>query len=276
MAEFTVIGSPGAMITHTFAAMTAGTLPDWAVGVRRIAALTGAGISTDSGIPDYRGPQGVWTRDPSGSAVFTLKDFLSDPATRQRLWRTYADHVAWSARPNRAHEALVTLERAGLAVRILTQNVDGLHQLAGSAPRKVLELHGSMRRTACRGCGRRVDTIEVLARVRAGEAEPCCTECGGILKPDVVMFGENLDGDVFGQAQQVAGVAQLMIAVGSTLQVVPAASLCRLTVERGGHLVVVNRDPTPYDWLASEVIREPIGAALPRIVALVAGTSTRQ
>lgn len=219
-------------------------VPDWAVGIRRVAVLTGAGISTDSGIPDYRGPQGGWTRDPSGSAIFTIDNFLADPATRARLWRTYLEHPAWSARPNRSHKALAALERSGPALRILTQNIDGLHQLAGSTARKVLELHGNMRTTVCVGCRRRIPTSEVLDRVRHGESDPSCAECGGILKPGIVMFGELLDTDTVSRARQVAAAAQLMLAVGSSLQVNPAALLCAVTVEHGGRLVVNNRDPT--------------------------------
>jgi NAD-dependent deacetylase len=245
----------------------------WAHGVLRVAVLTGAGISTDSGIPDYRGPDGVWTRDPSAAAVFRYDNFRRDAATRERFWRTYADHPAWTAEPNAAHRALAAVERAGVGLRIITQNIDGLHQRAGSSPRKVLELHGSMHQVMCLVCGERTPTAGTRDRVLAGEAEPTCLTCGGTLKLATVMFGEHLDPDVLSKAAEVAGAAQLLVAIGSSLQVQPAASLCAVAVDAGARLVVVNRDPTPYDDLAIEVIREPIGAAVPAIArALGAAT----
>jgi NAD-dependent deacetylase len=246
----------------------------WTADVRRVAVLTGAGISTDSGIPDYRGPDGIWTRDPSATAAFTIDSFRTEPALRARLWCEYLGHAAWRARPNSGHEALAALERAGLAVRILTQNVDGLHQRAGSSSRKVLELHGSMHETTCLGCPRRTPTTEVLDRVAGGEPDPPCAGCGGILRPAVVMFGEHLDPDTISRARQIAGASQLMLAVGSSLMVEPAASLCTVAVECGAQLVIVNRDPTPYDELAVEVIRDPIGTVLPQLVTALAGAAT--
>jgi NAD-dependent deacetylase len=247
---------------------------EWATGVRRVAVLTGAGISTDSGIPDYRGPDGVWTRNPAASDLFTIDNFLASAEVRAALWRRYLEHAAWRAQPNAAHRALVDLERAGVAVRVLTQNVDGLHQRAGQSPNKVVELHGAMRDTVCTGCAARTRTGAVLDRVRAGEPDPACPDCGGILKPGVVMFGELLDPDRIGLAQQVAGASDLFLAVGSSLRVEPAASLCLVAVECGARLVVVNRDPTPYDALATEVIRDPISQALPRIVAALTSAAT--
>jgi NAD-dependent protein deacetylase/lipoamidase len=240
--------------------------PPWARDIGRLAVLTGAGISTDSGIPDYRGPTGVWTRNPAAASAFTYRGFMAEPEVRARFWRTYLDHPAWRAEPNAAHQSLVALERSGLGVRILTQNIDGLHVKAGSSPRKVLELHGSMREVVCTRCAARTPTLPLLSRVRAGEYDLRC-DCGGILKLGVVMFGEYLDQELFGRATAVARASDLMLAVGSSLQVEPAAGLCRVAVESGAHLVIVNRDPTPYDDLAVEVIREPIGTALPRIVA---------
>ncbi|MBO4204479.1 SIR2 family NAD-dependent protein deacylase [Micromonospora echinofusca] len=239
----------------------------WTQGVTRVAVLTGAGISTDSGIPDYRGPDGVWTRDPAAAEVFTRTHFMSDPAVRARFWRTYLGHAAWHAEPNAAHRALAALEDDGCAVRILTQNIDGLHQKAGSAPRKVLELHGSMREVHCTTCRVRTPTADTLARVAAGETDPRCTTCGGILKLGVVLFGEHLDPQVVSLAEQIARACQLMLVVGSSLQVEPAASLCAVAVDAGARLVIVNRDPTPYDDLADGLVREPIGVALPRITA---------
>jgi NAD-dependent deacetylase len=241
---------------------------EWARGVRRIAVLTGAGISTDSGIPDYRGPAGVWTKDPGATDVFNYRNFMADAGVRRRFWASYTDHAAWHASPNDAHRALAGLEQTGLAVRILTQNIDGLHQRAGSTARKVLELHGTMRETECVKCGNRTPTEEVLAR---GEADPACPDCGGILKLAVVLFGQYLDSDVLDHARSIAAASQLFLAVGSSLQVEPVASLCELAVHSGAKLVIVNRDPTPYDDLAVALIRDPIGEAVPEICAALSG-----
>jgi NAD-dependent deacetylase len=245
----------------------------WVRGVSRVVVLTGAGISTDSGIPDYRGPSGVWTRDPRAAEAFTFQRFIRDPAVRARFWRAYVGHAAWRAVPNAAHRALADLERSGVAVRILTQNIDGLHQKAGSSPRKVLELHGTMHEVVCFACRARTPTPEVLARVEAGEEDPACRDCGGILKLGTVLFGENLDRFTMGQAELIARAAGLMLAVGSSLQVEPAASLCAVAVEYGAPLVIVNRAPTPYDHLATELVREPIGVAVPAIVTALAGSA---
>ncbi|HEY2673204.1 MAG TPA: Sir2 family NAD-dependent protein deacetylase [Rugosimonospora sp.] len=232
-----------------------------------MAVLTGAGISTDSGIPDYRGPSGVWTRDPALVNAFTYQSFMAEPKVRATFWQTYLGHAAWRAEPNAAHRALADMDRAGVAIRILTQNVDGLHQKAGSNPRKVLELHGSMHEVACTGCRSRTPSEQTLARVAAGDGDPRCNDCGQILKLAVVLFGEHLDPATVSHAKRIAENSQLLLAAGTSLQVEPVASLCAVAVNAGNQLVIVNRDPTPYDDLAAEVIREPIGTALPRICA---------
>jgi len=244
-------------------------------GVARVSVLTGAGISTDSGIPDYRGLNGLWTRNPGLVNAFTYDSFMGDPQVRATFWQTYLEHPAWRAGPNSSHRALAGLEHTGVAVRILTQNVDGLHQRAGSTGRKVLELHGSMREVVCTGCGQRTPTTRTLARVEAGDTDPRCTGCGAILKLAVVLFGEHLDPATVGLAERIAATSQLMLAVGSSLRVEPVASLCAVAVNAGNRLVIVNRDPTPYDDLAVEVIREPIGTALPRICAELGGVPAR-
>jgi NAD-dependent deacetylase len=238
---------------------------EWARGVTRLSVLTGAGISTDSGIPDFRGPDGVWTKNPRMADLFTYQNYMADPTVRQKFWESYSGHSAWTAEPNAAHKALASLDSAGMAVRVLTQNIDGLHQRGGMPARKVLELHGSMHNTICTECSRLVPSSEVLSRVSAGEPDPSCASCGGILKLDVVLFGQYLDAEVLGHARNIATASQLFIAIGSTLEVEPAASLCHVAVEAGANLVIVNRDRTPYDHLAVEVIREPIGVAVPRI-----------
>ncbi|MEU6148846.1 Sir2 family NAD-dependent protein deacetylase [Actinosynnema sp. NPDC047251] len=241
---------------------------DWKRKVGRVGVLTGAGISTDSGIPDYRGANGVWTTDPEAVGAFTLDRFLSSADARARLWSSYLGHAAWRAEPNSAHRALARLSRSGVATRVLTQNVDGLHQRAGVPAGKVLELHGTMRDTTCTACGDTTPTEQVLAR---DESDPACPKCGGILKPAVVLFGQHLDETVLGQAQIIAGASEVFLAVGTTLQVEPVASLCEIAVRAGADLVIVNRDPTPYDDVASAVIREPIGTALDWICDALAG-----
>src|SRR5215470_15142633 len=207
----------------------------WARGVRAVAVLTGAGISTDSGIPDFRGPQGVWTKNPGAQQLFTYQAYVSDPAVRRRSWQARRDHPAWRAEPNAAHTALAGLARSGLDTSVITQNIDGLHQKAGTPAERVIELH--------------------------------CTMFGVILKSATVMFGQPLDPVVFARAERAATGCDLFLAVGSTLTVEPAASLCALAAGAGAELVIVNRDPTPYDGLAAEVIREPIGTAVPRLTA---------
>ncbi|KUL36965.1 NAD-dependent deacetylase [Streptomyces sp. NRRL F-4489] len=235
-----------------------------------VALLTGAGISTDSGVPDYRGPNGLWRRDPEAAKLVTYEAYMADPEVRRRSWRMRRDSPALRARPNAAHEAVARLERSGTPVRVLTQNVDGLHQLAGMPARKVLELHGTAREVVCTGCGARSPMAGALERVAAGEPDPACRECGGILKSATVMFGERLDPRVIGEALAVAKAAEVFFAVGTTLQVQPAASLAGVAVEHGARLVIVNADPTPYDALAAEVVREPIGTALPRLLDALA------
>ncbi|MGW3043167.1 SIR2 family NAD-dependent protein deacylase [Kitasatospora sp. NPDC001159] len=231
-----------------------------------IAVLTGAGISTDSGIPDYRGPQGLWQKDPSAQKLVTIGPYLADPEVRKRAWLMRRDAGALAAEPNAGHRALVDLERSGLPVRVLTQNVDGLHQRAGLPARKMLELHGTAREVQCVRCRVTGTMEEALARVEAGEPDPACRDCGGILKPRTVMFGENLDPMVLQQADAIAKACDIFVAVGTSLQVYPVAALPQIALEGGARLVVMNGEPTPFDEAAAEVIREPISRALPELV----------
>ncbi|MBB0244337.1 NAD-dependent deacetylase [Streptomyces alkaliphilus] len=232
-----------------------------------VALLSGAGISTDSGIPDYRGPNGVWRRDPEAEKLVTHHHYVNDPEIRRRAWRVRLTGPARHARPNAAHRAIVDLERAGVPVRVITQNVDGLHQAAGLPDRKVLELHGTARLFECVDCGARGPMADALSRVEAGEEDPPCTLCSGILKSATVMFGQSLDREVLGRAVAVAAASGVFVAVGTSLRVQPAASLARIAAEAGARLIIVNAEPTPYDALADEVIREPIGRALPALLA---------
>lgn len=232
-----------------------------------VAIFSGAGISTDSGIPDYRGPNGVWRRDPAAEKLVTYDAYMNDPDVRRRSWRMRRDSPTFRAEPNVAHRAVAELDRAvDGAVRVITQNVDGLHQLAGTPARKVLELHGTARAVVCTGCGARSSMEEALARVEAGEEDPPCTVCGAVLKSATVMFGERLDPQVLGQAMSITKACDVFVAVGSTLQVQPAASLAGIAAEHGARLIVMNADPTPYDELADEIVREPIGTALPTLL----------
>ncbi|MFE6802476.1 NAD-dependent deacetylase [Streptomyces sp. NPDC057696] len=232
-----------------------------------VAILSGAGISTDSGIPDYRGPNGLWRRDPEAEKLVTYEYYMADPEIRRRSWQLRRKNRALAAEPNGAHRAVAELERAGVPVRVITQNVDGLHQLAGMPARKVLELHGSARSFVCTGCHARGPMQDALARVEAGEDDPPCLECGGILKSATVMFGERLDPVVLGEAVAITKACQVFVAVGSSLQVQPAAGLAGIAADHGARLVIVNAEATPYDALADEVIREPIGTALPKLLS---------
>jgi NAD-dependent deacetylase len=242
-------------------------MADWRRRGGPIAVLTGAGISTDSGIPDFRGPQGVWTKNPMAELASTYQNYVADPQLRVRAWLARRDNPAWTAEPNAGHRALVDLERSGRSVRILTQNIDRLHQRAGSSERKVLELHGNMFDVVCVSCDARATMRETLDRVAAGEPDPPCAVCGGILKSATIMFGQPLDEQVIGEATVYARACAIFLAVGTSLQVYPVAGLCEVAVDAGADLVIVNNEPTPYDRIATEVIREPISAALPAIVA---------
>ena len=242
----------------------------WLRDARRVTVLTGAGISTESGIPDFRGPQGVWTKDPSAAAMFTFEKYLVDPEIRRRAWAGRRDHPAWGAEPNAGHLALVRLEHAGRLRAVVTQNIDGLHLRAGHDPSMVIEIHGTLFDVECLQCGRVTTMRENLDRVAAGDPDPHCLVCGGIQKAATISFGQSLKPEVLDAALQAAQECDLMLAVGSTLQVQPAAGLVEVAVRAGARLVVVNRDPTPYDGLAAATLRDSIGEVLPRLVELTA------
>jgi NAD-dependent deacetylase len=232
---------------------------------RRITALSGAGVSTDSGIPDFRGPNGLWTRDPKAERMSNFQAYRDDPEVRRRSWQARLAHPVWRAEPNDAHRALVSLERAGRLVSLVTQNIDGLHQRAGSV--SVLELHGSMRDTVCLTCEDRRPMREALDRVAAGEEDPPCRVCGGVLKSATISFGQPLDGDVLAAARDAVLACDLMLAVGSSLSVQPAAGLVGLAARAGATVVICNASETPYDGLADIVLRGPLGEVLPALVS---------
>jgi NAD-dependent deacetylase len=233
---------------------------------QHITVLTGAGISTDSGIPDFRGPQGVWTKNPAAERTSTLQNYLGDPEVRREAWQHRLTSPAWTAQVNPGHQALADLERQGRLRALVTQNIDGLHQQAGNAPDLVLELHGTMWQVRCWTCGIEGPMERALARVGAGDPDPHCEVCGGILKSATISFGQSLDQTVLARAEAAATSCDLLLAVGSTLMVHPAAGLVPIAAQAGAKVVVVNAQPTPYDDLAAAVVRVPISEALPALV----------
>ena len=231
-----------------------------------IAVLTGAGISTDSGIPDFRGPNGVWTKNPGAERTATLQHYLADPEARKRAWRNRLDSAAWAAQPNAGHRALVELERRGKLHTLITQNIDGLHQAAGSHPDLVVEVHGTIREVGCLNCGERAPMERALDRVRAGEEDPECRTCGGILKSATISVGQSLVADDLGRAERAARDCDLLLAVGSTLTVYPICDVVPIAKRLGSGLVIVNAEPTSFDELADAVVRGSISDVLPEIV----------
>ncbi|MCZ7529140.1 MAG: NAD-dependent deacylase [Acidimicrobiia bacterium] len=233
---------------------------------QRIVVLTGAGMSTESGIPDFRGPQGIWTKDPDAEKMADIRYYLADADIRGRAWRHRLESGMWSAEPNAGHRALAELERRGDLHTLITQNVDGLHQAAGNAPERVVEIHGTVHEVKCMGCGARSPMAPTLARVEAGEDDPACEACGGILKSATISFGENLVPEDLRRSQDAAASADLFLALGSSLTVYPAAALPELAVGAGAALVVINAEHTPFDPLADVVARDSLGDVLTAVV----------
>ncbi|HWC36728.1 MAG TPA: NAD-dependent deacylase [Mycobacteriales bacterium] len=244
-----------------------GPTAEWVRAAERITVLTGAGISTDSGIPDFRGPNGVWTRNPEAERLATLSHYLADPDVRRASWLNRLENPAWQAAPNVGHRALVDLERSGRLRALVTQNIDGLHQRAGNSPDLVIEVHGTIWFAQCLTCNDRRPMEEILDRVRAGEADPACAVCGGIVKSATISFGQALDEKVIRAAFEAAADCELFLAIGTSLTVHPVAGLCEIATQSGARLVIINAQETPYDGLADAVIRQPIGEALPALVA---------
>lgn len=222
----------------------------------RVVVLTGAGISTDSGISDFRGPNGLWTRNPAAQAMFDIQTYMRDPEIRRMAWANRRENPSWTAEPNRGHHALAGLQRAGHLDTLLTQNIDGLHQRAGSTD--VLELHGTIWEVSCLSCGGRWPTPEVLARP---EPDPPCLLCGGILKTATISFGQPLDADVLDAAFLAASRADLLVAIGTSLQVSPVAGLAGVAPS----LAIVNAEPTPYDEDAEVIVRDSISDVLDEV-----------
>ena len=245
---------------------TVQTVRGWIAAARRIVVLTGAGISTDSGIPDFRGPQGVWTRNPQAEKMATLQHYVADPDVRKRSWQDRLSSPAWQAKPNAGHLALVELERRGNLDTLVTQNVDGLHLMAGTSPERLIQIHGTMREVTCLACGERAPMERALARVRAGEDDPACRSCGGILKSATISFGQSLVAADLTRAQQAAHRSDLMLTVGTKLSVWPIAGVVPTAKEAGARVVIINAEPTELDSMADAVLRGSISEILPRLI----------
>jgi NAD-dependent deacetylase len=243
-------------------------------GAGRIVVFTGAGVSTDSGIPDFRSPGGLWSRyDPR---LLGFRRYVSDPATRRLAWRLRRELHALEARPNPAHLACARLAEAGRLAGVITQNVDGLHTDAGLPAELVCEVHGTGRQVVCLDCGDRGPMDAAVARVEAGEEDPPCLACGGILKAATVSFGQSIPADVWARAEALTAACDAFVAVGSSLVVQPAAGLPRTASRLGAALVIVNREPTPLDHLADAVLHGEAGTLLPALVdAALAGPGAR-
>ena len=238
----------------------------WVAAAKRVVVLTGAGISTESGIPDFRGPQGVWTKDPDAEKLSDIRYYMSDAAIRKKAWQARLVHPAWEARPNKGHDAIAGLERCGKLHALITQNVDGLHQKAGNSFERVIEVHGTVHKVVCMSCGWKGPMQETLVRLLTGEDDPLCKLCGGILKSDTISFGQNLVPEVIERAMSASAEADCFIAVGTSLQVYPIAGAVPEAKSAGARVVIVNAEPTPFDEIADAVLREPIGKTLPRIL----------
>lgn len=242
------------------------TVRSWVDGAERVVILTGAGISTESGIPDFRGPQGVWTKNPMAEKLSNIHYYMSDPEVRKASWQSRLEHPAWEAKPNTGHFALAALERRGKLHALITQNIDGLHQMAGNSPEKVIEVHGTVREVLCMECGATSPMQITLDRVRAGEEDPPCLDCGGILKSATISFGQTLVPQVIERAMSAAAEADVFFAIGTSLQVYPIAGALPEAQAAGAKIVIMNAEPTPFDSVADAVLRAPIGSLLPQLL----------
>ena len=239
----------------------------WIDEARRITVLTGAGISTDSGIPDFRGPQGLWTKNPEAEKMATIQNYVADPEVRKRAWRNRLETFSGRAEPNVGHHSLVELERRGKLGLLITQNVDGLHHDAGSHPERIVEIHGTVREVGCLQCGDRNPMQYAIDRVNAGEEDPPCEKCGGILKSATISFGQGLVAEDLARAESGARDCDLMFAIGTTLGVYPIAAVVPLAKQCGARVVILNGEPTEMDEIADALLRGSIADILPRVVA---------
>lgn len=244
------------------------TVKNWISGAVRVAVLTGAGISTDSGIPDFRGPQGLWTRDPEAEKMATIANYMSDHEVRKKAWQWKLEQMGTERKPNAGHDALVELERSGKLLALVTQNVDGFHQQAGNSADKVIEIHGTMREAICMACGDKTDIETTLDRVRAGELDPACSLCEGILKSATISFGQGLVEEDLARAQRAALDCDLLLAIGSTLTVYPIAGMVPTAREAGALVVIINGEATGMDEIAHAVLCGSISDLLPRLLSV--------
>ncbi len=233
----------------------------------RVAVLTGAGISTDSRIPDFRGPQGVWTKNPKAEKMATIQHYVAERDVRVRAWRSRLDSPVWSAEPNDGHRALVELERRRKLGLLITQNIDGLHHAAGSDPDRIVEVHGSIREVVCLSCDFRAPMQVALDRVRGGEEDPDCPLCSGMLKSATISFGQSLIEDDLRRADSGARSCDVMLCIGSTLAVYPIANVVPVAKSEGARIVIVNGEATEMDHLADVVVRGSISEVLPAMLA---------
>lgn len=244
---------------------------EWVRDAERIVVLSGAGLSTDSGIPDFRGPNGLWKRDPAAEKASTLQHYLTDPELRKLAWQNRLTAPAFTAHPNVGHYAFVELQYRGQLEAIVTQNIDGLHQAAGTDPAKVIEVHGTIQWSICWGCSDRRPMEQMLDRVRAGEADPACELCGGIIKSDTILFGQNLVPEVIEAAMVAAERSDLVIAVGSTLSVFPAANVVPRAKSTGARVIIANGEPTKMDHFADALLLGSLSELLPELCDTAAG-----
>ncbi len=238
---------------------------EWVGAAERIVVLSGAGLSTDSGIPDFRGPNGLWKRDPAAERASTLQHYLTEPELRKLAWQKRLAAPVFTARPNVGHYAFVELQHRGQLAAIVTQNIDGLHQAAGTDPAKVIEVHGTALWSRCWGCNDRRPMEQMLDRVRAGEADPPCELCGGIVKSDTILFGQSLVPQVIEAAMVAAECSDLVIAVGSTLSVFPAANVVPRAKSAGARIIIANGEPTAMDRFADALLLGSLAELLPRL-----------
>jgi NAD-dependent deacetylase len=241
----------------------------WLARAERCVVFTGAGVSTESGIPDFRSPGGVWSR----TKPILFDEYCRDPEAQLEYWGQRAEtHLQFSdAQPNKAHEAFARWEALGRIRGVITQNIDGLHQLAGS--RNVLELHGTARKVGCLECGTLYDANEMLEQFQQTQVVPRCARCGGLTKHATISFGQALSAEVLGKSMRWSREADLFFAIGSSLVVTPAAELPVLAKQSGARLVIINREPTPLDSLADLVLRQPIGRCMGAVDSLIAATA---
>lgn len=235
----------------------------------KVVVLTGAGISTESGIPDFRGPQGLWTKNPEAQKLSDIRYYVADRDVRVRAWKARRDLRPGRFQPNRGHSALVDLEKKGKLDTLVTQNIDSLHLDAGTSPEVLIEVHGHVREVVCLDCGERAPMERALARVEAGEEDPACRSCGGILKSATISFGQQLVEEDLDRAFHAASTCDVLLAIGSTLEVTPVAYMPEYALRAGAELVIINAEPTPFDRSARAIFREPIGEVLPEIVSRV-------